>query len=170
MNLGRLFGNGGRSRRDAEMDFAAMMDIVPAGVMFADRDLVLRYMNRTAFAWLRQLEPHLREKAERALGKPLDSFHRDPGLLRKVLSDPKNLPYRARIQVGPEAFDLFVGPVFGEDGGYLGPLVLWEQSTKKLELQRKVDELVCRERELTENIRRAAETLAIETAKWQKET
>ncbi|MBI5428786.1 MAG: hypothetical protein HZA02_11035 [Nitrospinae bacterium] len=170
MNREASFAGKDRSRPDAETDFAAMMDAAPVGIMFADRDLVLRYINRTAFDRLRRLEPYLREKAERTLGKPLDSFHRDPWLLRKILSDPRNLPYKTRIHVGPEVFDLFVSPVFEAGRGYLGPMVLWEAATEKLELQRKVSEFLCREKEMTEDMRRAAEALLSELGKWREET
>ena len=74
-------------------------------------------------------------KAEEVLGQKIDVFHKDPAYQRKILSNDKNLPHRAIIQIGDEKADLLVSPTYDESGTYLGPMVTWEVVTEKLKTE-----------------------------------
>jgi methyl-accepting chemotaxis protein len=108
----------------------SMLCNMPVNVMFADRDLKIRYINDTSINTLRSLEHLLPVKADQMLGQTIDIFHRNPAHQRKLLADPKNLPHRASIQVGPETLDLLVSPIFDHDGQYVGAMVTWEVITR----------------------------------------
>ena len=109
-----------------------MLENSPTSMMFADRDLKIRYMNPATFTLLKRIEAYLPCKAEEMIGRSIDMFHRDPEHQRRLLADPKNLPHRALIQVGPEHADLLVNAILDKSGNYLGPMLTWDIVTEKL--------------------------------------
>lgn len=111
---------------------SSMMEQAPSNIMFADTDLVIRYINPQSLKTLRQIEEHLPVKVDDILGQNIDVFHKDPSHQRRILGDARNLPVTAQINVGPETLDLLVSPVFDEDKKYLGAMVTWEVITERL--------------------------------------
>jgi methyl-accepting chemotaxis protein len=131
----------------------SMMENLPINVMYADRDLVIRYMNPASTRQLRELQQHLPVPVDAIVGQSIDIFHKKPAHQRAVLSDAKNLPRRATIQVGPEFLDLSVSAINDNQGAYIGTMVTWELITKKLEAERREKELLERERSTQEELR-----------------
>jgi methyl-accepting chemotaxis protein len=131
----------------------SMMENAPTNIMYADRDLVLRYLNPAATKTLRSLETYLPVKVDDLVGTNIDRFHKDPRVQRRILSDAGNLPHRVQIKLGPETLELLVSAVKGKDGGYLGAMVTWEVITAKLETERKIKEASDRERAAAEDLR-----------------
>jgi methyl-accepting chemotaxis protein len=115
--------------------FRAMIDSTPANIMFTDRDLNLYYLNPSSIETMAKMEQYLPVKASEMLGKPIDIFHKHPERARKILSDPKNLPYKTRIQVGPESLDLNVTAIRDRDNNYIGAMATWEVATQKIEIE-----------------------------------
>jgi methyl-accepting chemotaxis protein len=124
----------------------SMLENSPTNVMLADRDLKIIYVNPASLNTLRKVERHLPVKPENVAGSSIDVFHKNPAYQRKILSDPRNLPVRANIQIGPEVADLLVTAIYDQNKNYLGPMVTWELITEKLEAERKVQEAAERER------------------------
>jgi methyl-accepting chemotaxis protein len=87
------------------------------------------------------------------VGTSIDVFHKRPEHQRRMLADPKNLPHRARIQVGPETMDLHVIATFDEQNRYAGPMLVWELATERLELQRREEEAKAREAALAADLK-----------------
>ncbi|MCA9058482.1 MAG: PAS domain-containing protein [Planctomycetaceae bacterium] len=120
-----------------------MIDCASANIMFADRDLVLRYVNPAAIATLDKIRDILPIPPETMLGQNIDIFHKVPERQRKLLGDPKNLPYRAEINLGKEMLSLAVSAVYDDDGEYLGPMVAWdiitEQKLRNADFQSQVE-------------------------------
>ncbi len=54
---------------------------------------------------------------------------------RRILADPKNLPHKAIIQVGPEKLDLLVSAIYDNAGTYVGAMLTWDVVTEKLKLE-----------------------------------
>jgi methyl-accepting chemotaxis protein len=149
-----------RQRMEAEQArFASMLENAPINVLMADRDLNIVYVNPASLATLRKLERHLPVRAENVLGSSIDVFHKNPAHQRKILSDPKNLPVNAHIQIGPETADLLVTAIYDQNKNYLGPMVTWSLITEKLETERKVKEAAERERRQAEELRAKVETI-----------
>jgi methyl-accepting chemotaxis protein len=73
------------------------------------------------------------------IGACIDDFHKDPRYQRKMLSDPKNLPLKSEIEVGPLTFALTVTAQTDVDGNYVGNTLEWKDITaeKKQEEQNK---------------------------------
>ncbi|MDP1572510.1 MAG: methyl-accepting chemotaxis protein [Vicinamibacterales bacterium] len=124
----------------------SMMENAPVNVMFADRDLVIQYLNPASTKTLKTLEQYLPVKADQMVGANIDVFHKNPSHQRRMLADPNNLPHRAQIKVGPETLDLMVSAIYDGDRNYMGAMVTWEVITEKLAAE-------AREREMTEQLK-----------------
>jgi methyl-accepting chemotaxis protein len=125
-------------RKKLEVEVERIRQIVgnaPINIMQASTDLVIEYQNPASLATLRKLEHLLPCRAEEVVGKSIDIFHKQPEHQRRMLADPRNLPHRARIQLGPETLDLLVSPIYDEKRTYLGPMVTWEVITERVKLE-----------------------------------
>ncbi len=109
-----------------------MVENAPINIMRANTDLVMEYMNQASITTLRKLQHLLPIKVEDIVGKSIDIFHKNPEHQRKLLSDPKNLPYRAKFKLGPETLSLLVSAIIDGKGVYLGPMVTWEVITNEV--------------------------------------
>ncbi len=137
----------------------SMMEQAPINVMFADRQLVVRYANPATIKTLKSIEHLLPIKAEDLVGQSIDIFHKRPEHQRRMLADPKNLPHRANITVGPETLDLLVSPVLDQDRNYLGAMVTWEVVTQKLAAEKQIRDAAEREATQAAELRRKVEAV-----------
>jgi methyl-accepting chemotaxis protein len=119
----------------------SMMENSPTNMMFADRDLVLRYMNPASLATLRSLQAYLPVPADKMIGETIDVFHKNPVHQRGILGDPdKYLPMRSNINVGPEVLDLWVSAIKDSSGQHIGAMATWSVITDKLRAERDAEE------------------------------
>ncbi|HET7488089.1 MAG TPA: methyl-accepting chemotaxis protein, partial [Acidimicrobiales bacterium] len=117
----------------------SMMENAPTNMMFADKDLTLRYMNPASLNTLRAIEEHLPCKADEIVGKNIDIFHKNPTHQRNILGNPdKYLPMRSQINVGPEILDLLVSPIKDRQGNVMGAMASWEVITEKVRLEQEM--------------------------------
>jgi methyl-accepting chemotaxis protein len=138
----------------------SMMEQAPINVMFSSPDLRIQYMNPASVNTLRTLEALLPVKADKVVGQHIDIFHKNPQLQRKILSDPKNLPHHAQIQLGPEVLDLLVSPIYDNSRNYLGAMVTWSVITEKLRMEKREKEAAESMRTVLENVTEKSQTLA----------
>jgi len=139
----------------------SMMENSPLNVMCTDRDLNLQYMNPASTRTLQTLEQYLPVKTRDMIGRSIDVFHKNPDLQRKILSDPKNLPHQAQIQVGPEVLDLLVSAIYDQNNDYLGPMVTWEVITEKLANEKAAKEAQERERQQAEELQEKVDGMLV---------
>lgn len=125
-----------RPRRRAEADrsvmFRQMVENVPVRMIVADRDFNVVYMNPASLEALRRLQHLLPCPVDEIVGRSIDIFHRHPAGPRAILSDPRNLPHRARISLGDEILELDASAIRDESGEYVGPMVTWEVITEQV--------------------------------------
>ncbi|MCO6432495.1 MAG: chemotaxis protein [Deltaproteobacteria bacterium] len=126
--------NGNKQSREA-VDMAPLVENAPINIMCADKDLNITYMNPASRKTLETLEQYLPISVDDVVGANIDIFHKNPKHQRKLLSNPKNLPIKAQIQIGPEVADLLASPIYDESGEYQGPMVTWSVVTEKLKLE-----------------------------------
>ncbi|QDV80636.1 Biofilm dispersion protein BdlA [Planctomycetes bacterium K2D] len=149
---------------------ANMVENLPINVMFADRDLVIRYMNPASFKTLRSIQHQLPVSVDRIVGTCIDQFHKDPSHQRRVLQDPSNLPVQTIIQVGEDSLDLLVSPITNPKGEYIGAMATWSVITDQLRTRKEAQtvghsvatsttEMAATIEEISKNIARTA-TLA----------
>lgn len=139
----------------------SMMENSPANVMCADTDLIIRYMNPATVKTLEKLEAHLPLPVHKILGQSIDAFHQNPDLQRKILSNPKNLPHTAQIQLGPETLDLLASAIYDQNNNYLGPMLTCEVVTQKLANEKKAQEMQERERRQAEELKQKVDSMLV---------
>jgi methyl-accepting chemotaxis protein len=149
------------ARNEAEMArVQSMMDNAPTNMMFADRDLVVQYMNPASLETLRSIEQHLPCKADEVVGSNIDIFHKNPVHQRTVLGDPKQyLPLTSQIQVGPETLELLVSPITDAEGRHIGAMASWQVITERLRLERETEEAAERERVAAADLREKVDAM-----------
>jgi methyl-accepting chemotaxis protein len=111
-----------------------MMDAIPINVALANRDYELVYFNPASVATLTQLQHLLPMPVDKLLGEKIDIFHKVPEHQRKIVDDPKNLPHRAKIQLGDEHLDLLVSAINDKDGNYIGPMITLSIITEQVSM------------------------------------
>ncbi len=136
-----------------------MMENNPTNIIFADRDLNIQYLNPASRKTLKKLESLLSVSADELIGKSIDVFHKDPGRVRKIVSDPNNLPHEADIQLGPETLHLNVSAIYDQDQNYIGPMTTWEIITEKLATEQKAREMAEREHDQAEELKRKVDSM-----------
>ncbi|HYZ32374.1 MAG TPA: methyl-accepting chemotaxis protein, partial [Crenalkalicoccus sp.] len=102
-----------------------MLEQLPVGVMTADpaQEFRITYLNPAAREMLRGVQHLLPCPVEELEGSSMDFFHRDPAQQRALLSDPANLPHRARIRLGGEVLDISISAIRDAVGGYVAPML-----------------------------------------------
>ena len=139
----------------------SMMENAPVNVMFADKDsFQITYANPASIKTLKTIEQYLPITVEQLVGATIDIFHKNPAHQRKILTDPNNLPHRAKIQVGPEVLDLLVSAIYDKDKSYMGPMVTWEVITEKLAAEKREQEMSENMKNVLANVAEKAQTLA----------
>ena len=112
-----------------------MLDEMPINIMMANKDtLEIEYINKTSIDTLRPLQSLLPVPVDQLKGTCIDVFHKDPSHQRRLLADPSNLPYAAKIKLGEETLDLRVAPIRDDDGTYMAPMVTWSVATDRVRL------------------------------------
>ena len=89
---------------DRSFEFA--LDALPCNAMFCDRDLILRYINKSSRKTLLTLQQHLPLPVDELIGKPIHVMHRNPARIDEILGTKGNkgghrLPHKATIELGP---------------------------------------------------------------------
>jgi methyl-accepting chemotaxis protein len=97
-------------------------------------------MNNASRETLRSLEKFLPDKVDKLVGQKIDIFHKRPEHQKKIISDQRNLPHKAKINVGPETLDLLVSALCDSNGKYIGPIVTWSVITTNLKIAKDLEE------------------------------
>ncbi|MFN7804731.1 MAG: methyl-accepting chemotaxis protein [Planctomycetaceae bacterium] len=108
-----------------------MVENATIRMILADRDFKIVYLNPASLEALRRLEHLLPCRADEIVGRSIDIFHKHPERQRRMLSDPRNLPHTAKIQLGDEILELNVSAIRDSQGVYIGPMVNWELITER---------------------------------------
>ncbi|APJ03129.1 methyl-accepting chemotaxis protein [Silvanigrella aquatica] len=118
----------------------SMMENIPINVIFCDLDFVIKYANSASINTLASLEKYLPIKVSELIDSSIDVFHKVPSHQRKLLSNEKNLPHRAIINVGPEKLSLLASAVLDDKGKYMGVMITWEIITSRVTLVENIGE------------------------------
>ena len=110
----------------------SMMENTTSATIFADRNFNIQYVNPESIKILEKLKDELPVKPENVLGQSIDIFHKNPEAQRKLLGDPRNLPFTSMIIIGSETVSLTASAVIDQNENYLGPMISWEIVTEKV--------------------------------------
>ena len=123
--------------------FEQMVENMPVNVMTLDlNDFTINYANKTSLNTLKQLEHLLPCKFDDVVGSCIDIFHKDPAHQRRLLSDPSNMPYETKIELGDETLAFSVAPIRDESGEYIGPMLTWNIVTQQVRIANRVKDVV----------------------------
>ena len=135
-----LPGVAGRGMEDQQQSvfekLQLIVDTISTGVVMIDRDCVVHYANRAALAMLRKYTAEFNTlwpgfHPERFVGTCIDNFDTEPAQHRRMMADPKNLPYRGEIAVGPVQFELCISATYDAQGTYSGNILEWSEITER---------------------------------------
>jgi methyl-accepting chemotaxis protein len=148
-------------RAEEEKLFRQMVDQAPLNFMYCDTDLTIRYLNETSRQTLLRLESYLPVKVDQLLGSSFDIFHKNAAHVRQRLTDPRNLPHRATMRLGPETLSLVVTARVDASGRYVGPMLTWDLITEKVAAEERAHELLDREKALAAELADKVDTLLL---------
>ena len=131
---------------DEAMRVKIALDNASTGIMIADNDCNIIYLNQSVQALLKNAEADIRQDlpnfaADRLLGASIDVFHKNPQHQRQMLGKLTS-GYKATIKVGGRTFRLSANPVFNEAGERLGSSVEWIDATAEVRVQEEIQRIV----------------------------
>ncbi len=112
------------------------LDNVTTGVMIADKDRNIIYVNKSVQALLKHAEEAIRQQlpnfnADKLIGVNIDSFHKNPAHQSKLLAEFTST-YVAKIKIGGRDLQVAATPVIDERGQRLGSVAEWLDETETL--------------------------------------
>jgi methyl-accepting chemotaxis protein len=138
-----------------------MIDNMPINIMTCDPEtLEINYINRTSLETLRAVQNELPVPVDEMLGQCINIFHKDPAHQRALLADPRNLPHKAKIELGDDTLALQVSAILGKDGAYLGPMLSWDVVTRQVQMAEQVSEVVAIVSTSSEELQSTAQSMA----------
>jgi methyl-accepting chemotaxis protein len=119
-----------------DRNFEYALDALPVNAMFCDRELVLRYLNRSSRKTLKNLQQYLPVPVDQIVGKSIHIFHKSQDKIDRVLGHAKmrtkhELPHNATIGLGTVKLDLQIEAMTDEAGEHIGAVVIWGVSTQQ---------------------------------------
>jgi methyl-accepting chemotaxis protein len=129
-----------KERIDREREIAtenarvrSALDVATSGMMIADADGKIVYVNPAVAKVLKDGEAAVRERqpdfrADRVMGSAFDPFDGEPGQQRNLIVGLK-ATHRARLSLGEMHFDLAATPVFDAAGQRIGTALEWQDRT-----------------------------------------
>jgi methyl-accepting chemotaxis protein len=129
----------------ADRSFEFALDALPSNAMFCDRELILRYINKSSRNTLLALQQHLPLPVDQLVGKSIHIFHKDPANIDKILGAKQHggkhrLPHKATIELGPVRIKQQIEPMVDENGQYIGAVVVWWITQDTIEALRRAQE------------------------------
>jgi len=122
------------------------LDNAATGMMIADNNLNIIYMNRSVTDLMRSSESTIRTvfrdfNVDSLMGSNVDIFHKHPNHQRDLL---KNLTamHQATIKLAGYTFQLRASPVFGQAGERLGTAIEWIDMTTEVRVEEEIQQVV----------------------------
>ncbi len=117
------------------------LDNVSTGVMIADNNRNIIYMNSSVQAMMTAAESDIRKdlpnfNASKLVGTNIDGFHKNPAHQKNMLATFTS-QFKTQIVVGGRTFALVANPVINDKGERLGAVVEWNDITEQLAAREK---------------------------------
>ncbi|MBL8840816.1 MAG: HAMP domain-containing protein [Planctomycetes bacterium] len=150
-------------KRHAEQEMArvmAMTSNATIGMLYADNDGTIGYLNPAAQATLKKLADTLPAAPEALLGLPVELlFGGNPEFRSAAAAPLASLPRALQVEISGEHLAVTVSPIAARDGRALGRMVSFERITDKVENERRVQLAATREREQARELQRKVEQI-----------
>lgn len=133
-------------RADEALRITNALNNASTGVMIADNDLQIIYMNQSVDKMMKDAESDIKKdlpnfNASALLGANIDIFHKNPAHQRQMLKT-FTTTFRATIVLGGRTFRLAANPVFSETGQRIGASVEWMDATGEVKVQGEIQTIV----------------------------
>ncbi len=134
------------ARTQAEHDVAKEMlrvkialDNVSTGVMIADPERRIIYVNKAVQAVLKNAEADIRQQlpnfnADQLIGQNIDAFHKNPAHQARMLGEFTRT-HTAQLQIGERHMTVTANPVIAADGTRIGAVAEWRDRTLEVHAQ-----------------------------------
>ncbi len=125
-----------QSRSDSGSDrMTSAVEGVTLAIMMVDRELIVTYANPATVDLIKKNQAQFLAafptfRVENLLGTCIDVFHKNPAHQRMLLSDARNLPHRADVQVGSMTFEINVTAIRDARGNHTGSCLEWKDVTQ----------------------------------------
>ncbi|MGZ5049670.1 MAG: methyl-accepting chemotaxis protein [Methylobacter sp.] len=122
------------------------LDNVQSGVMVADTNFEIIYLNDSVERMFKEAEQDIRKEllnfdASKLLGANIDSFHKDPAHQRKLLANLKEA-YASEMIIGDQHIKVIVSPVINDDGEHIGFVAEWQNRSQEVRIEHEIEQLV----------------------------
>ncbi len=124
------------STTDNDAFFKGALEQSGTANVMIDRDFKITYVNQATIKLLKDNEAAFQKKypgfnvdPKKLIGTCIDIFHKNPEHQRKLLDDPKNLPWTAEIDIEGLKFELNVTAIMDTNGKYIGNSLEWQNVT-----------------------------------------
>jgi methyl-accepting chemotaxis protein len=122
-------------QKDEVRRIQSVVDFAPNPTIILDNDFKIVYVNTATTQALSRMEAYLPCRATELVGQTVDIFHKNPAPIRALIADPKRLPHRADVKLGPETLRLFVYALFDNQGRRSGSTLAWEVVTERVAME-----------------------------------
>jgi methyl-accepting chemotaxis protein len=138
--------NDARQRADESARITNALDNASTGIMIADNDLNIIYVNKSVQAMLKRAEAEIRRElpnfsADNLVGTNIDDFHKNPAHQRQLLKSFTHT-HKATIKISWRTFRLAANPVFNAQGQRLGASVEWIDATEEVKVEDEIKSIV----------------------------
>jgi methyl-accepting chemotaxis protein len=122
------------------------LDNVSTGVIIADNDRNIIYVNKSVVQILTNAEQDIRKQlptfsADNLIGTNIDCFHAEPSHQEKLLVN-FNTNYTTKINLGGRSMVVNANPVINEKGERLGAVAEWQDRSIEVAIEQEVDAIV----------------------------
>lgn len=138
--------NDAKRRADESLRITNALNNASTGIMIADNDLNIIYLNKSVQDMLKNAEADIKKdlpnfSADNLLGTNIDGFHKNPAHQRQLLKS-FTTTYKATVKIGGRTFRLAANPVFNAAGQRLGASVEWIDATEEVKIEDEVKAIV----------------------------
>lgn len=138
--------NDAKRRADESLRITNALNNASTGIMIADNDCNIIYMNKSVLAMLKNAEADIKKdlpnfNADNLLGTNIDGFHKKPEHQRQMLKT-FTTTYKTSLKIGGRTFRLSANPVFNEAGQRLGASMEWIDATEEVKIEDEVKSIV----------------------------
>ena len=122
------------------------LDTVNSGVMVADPDYNIIYMNDAVLDLFNEAQDDIRKdlpdfNIDALLGANIDVFHKNPAHQRGML-DKLTGTFKASLNLGGHTLDFSANPVANEAGQRIGTVVEWLDRTNEVKIEKEIATIV----------------------------
>lgn len=122
------------------------LDNVQSGVMVANSNFEIIYMNESVRKIFTEAEADIRKKlphfsANALMGSCIDQYHKDPSIQRSLLEKLQG-SYKSELVIANRHMRVMASPVNNDNGERIGYVAEWQDRTHEVIVDQEIDQLV----------------------------